>query len=1127
MQNKFNHKNSPIKSVKKYPANRLILYFVFIGMLTIPANIFSQKAKLNVVVDNLPMRDALRKIEKESGIRFFMSDDLAVMDEQVSIHAKNQSFDNVMSQVLNKYGLSYQVYDDNLMIITKDAVSQQGIRVTGTVVDQTGDIMPGVSVSVKGTTIGVITDADGKYVINVSDRNAILVFSFLGFHGQEITVGDRRDIPITLIEAALEMDEVVVIGYGSIKKSDLTGAIAALSAKDINTSVDSKVLNAIQGKVAGLSIESLGGEPGSNMRIQIRGAGSLSNNNPLVIIDGVPGEIELLNPNSIKSMQILKDASASAIYGARAANGVILIETSGGRKGDVTFSFNADLGIQQLGKKMDLLNASEWRMVMDEARSSAGLPQADWLDNYLGVLPDVGTDWQDAMYVNAPVQKYNLSASGGSENVNYYFGIGYLDQEGIVQQTKFNQLNVNVKTDYTKGRFKIGQSLIVTKEFKTNTPEDGGGRGDVIESAVMANPNVFIYKSDYTPEQLALATTPVGSGGNVIGILNLDRNEFDRYRIFFQGYAEVELFEGLKYKFNAGTNNSFRNNILARPIYDLQDVYAMGTQMRSQDGEMQEWNTTNTYWLIENTLNYQKTFGKHSVNVLLGQSGEKSTWREAGGTIFNLPNGIQVLGAGSRNATVRGGESENTIASLFGRAIYSFDSKYIFTGTIRRDGSSRFSDKDKYGVFPSVAFAWNASNESFLENNSIISKLRARVNYGVLGNEAIGNYQFLGLIQPSFYYTTGTTPTNFIGATQTAYPAVGIKWESTATSNFGLDLGLLNGKIDFTFDYFQKTTTDLLLRIPIPSSVGAGSDPYGNAGKVSNKGFELLLTYNERINDFNFSITGTFSRIRNEVKELSTTSQELAGNNASLHGGSPVTYTKTGYPVYSFFVIKTDGLFRNQAEVDAHSKNGVPIQPNAVPGDIRFVDFNNDGIIDGNDRQYSGSGFPDFDYGLRLYAEWKGIDLSAFFQGTYGNKIYNAFRTYTESVRAQNNFTRKVLDSYSFNPTSGNFYKLDVTDPNGNGIDNSDFYLEDGSYLRLKTLTLGYNFPNKLTKNLKIQNARFYIGAQNLFTITDYEGYNPDIGGGQYNGSAMGTRGLDYSVYPLARSYHVGIQFNF
>ena len=1012
----------------------------------------------------------------------------------------------------------------NVFAVNSDDFQQR--KVGGKVTGAAGEALPGVSVQVTGTTSGTITDANGNFSLTLPENAKTLTFSFIGMNSVEIEIGTGTVFNIRMEEASIGLDEVVVIGYGTVRKADLTGAIGVLDEKNINSLVDAKVINAIQGKISGVTIESMGGDPGADMRIQIRGAGSLSNNAPLVLIDGIPGSMNMLSPSNIKSMQILKDASASAIYGARAANGVVLIETKTGSRGAIRIAADVDYGIQVLGKKIPLLNAEEWRRVNTDARAEAGLPPADFLTEYLGDLPTVGTDWQDAMYVNAPVVKYNVGASGGSEFVNYNISVGYLDQDGIVQTTNYKQLNLHVKTDFTKGKFQFGESLLVSREFRKNTPQDGGGRGNVVESAVMANPNVKIYKSQYTPEQLAMATTPVGSGGNVIGILHLDKDQAEWYRIFLSAYGSYEIIPGLKYKMNIGSNNSLTNNLYARPIYSLQDVYAMGTQMRAQDGEITETNAQSTFWLIENTLNYQKEFGRHSINILAGQSAEKNGYRNAGGTVYNLPNGVQVLGAGSRTPSVTGGASESTISSYFGRAIYSYDSRYIFTATIRRDGSSRFSPQNKYGTFPSFAVAWNASNENFLRDQLIVSMLKFRASYGVLGNQDIGNYQYLGLIQPAYTMTIGTSQSLWTGAIQTNYPAVDIKWESTATSNFGVDLGLWKGKLDFTFDYFDKTTTDLLLQIPIPASVGAGSNPYGNAGKITNKGFETMLTYNGKVSDLNFSVTGTFSRIRNKVVELSTVSQQLSGAVASLHGGSPVTYTKPGYPIYSFFVIKTDGLFRNQEEVNAHSKDGELIQKNAKPGDIRFVDFNKDGIIDGKDRQYMGSAFPKWEAGLKFDANYKMFDLSMMWQGTYGNMIYNAFKTYIESVRAGNNYSRAVLNSFTYNP-NGDFPRLDITDPNGNGIDNSDQYLEDGSYLRLKTLTLGWNLPDKWTNKLLIQGIRIYVGAQNLLTVSKYEGYNPDIGGGGWQGSGLGTRGVDYSNYPLSVSYHAGIQLNF
>jgi TonB-dependent starch-binding outer membrane protein SusC len=1116
---------------------KITFLIIFVSVSTALATTsYSQKAKVTLNIENKSLGAVIDEIQRQSEFNFIFDHNQVDVTRVIDIQADNELITDVLPELFAGTNVNYVVLDrkillstdplDNNLLVTNSRTELQQKRITGKVVNSLGEAIPGVTVLIKGTTAGTLTDADGNFSLSLPENAKTLVISFVGMKTQTIQLGTQSIFNVTMEDTNIGLNEVLVIGYGSVKKSDMTGAIGTLDSKALNTLVDSKVINAMQGKVAGVTIEAMGGDPGADMRIQIRGAGSLSNNAPLVLIDGVQGTMSMLNPANIKSMQVLKDASASAIYGSRAANGVILIETKTGSKGPIRLSAEIDYGVQQLAKKLDLLNAEEWRTVNTDARAAAGLAPADFLTDYLGELQTEGTDYQDEMYVTAPVAKYNLSASGGSDYVNYNVSLGYLDQDGIVQTTKYTQLNLQVKTDYTKGKLSFGESLLVSKEFRKNTPQDGGGRGNVVESAVMANPNIKIYKADYTEEQLAMATTPVGSGGNVIGILNLDTDQNEWYRIFLSTYGQYEIIPGLKYKLSIGTNDQFNNYEFGRPIYALQDVYAMGTQMRAQDGELTESNTQNTYWLVENTLNYVKEFGLHNLNLLLGQSAEKFESRNAGGTVYNLPNGVQVLGAGSRTPSVSGSASANSIDSYFGRVIYSYNSKYILSATLRRDGSSRFSPENKYGLFPSYAVAWNASNEDFLKSNPIFSLLKLRASYGTLGNQDIGDYQYLGLIQPAYTMTIGSGSSLWTGATQVNYPAVGIKWESTATSNVGLDLGMWKGKLNFTFDYFDKTTTDLLLRIPIPYSVGAGSDPYGNAGKIRNKGFETLLTYNGKIKDFNFSVSGTFSRIRNEVVELSTASQQLSGAVASLHGGSPVTYTKPGYPIYSFFVIKTDGLFRTQEEVDAHSKDGELIQKNAAPGDIRFVDYNDDGIIDGNDRQYCGSAFPDFEYGIKLDANWKMFDLSVLFQGTHGNMIYNAFKTYIESVRAENNYSTKVLDSFTYNP-NGSFPRLIITDPNGNGIDNSDQFLEDGSYFRLKTITLGFNFPDKWVNTLSIVNARIYVGAQNLFTTTKYEGYNPDIGGGGWQGTGLGTRGVDYSNYPLAKAYHVGLQFNF
>jgi TonB-linked SusC/RagA family outer membrane protein len=516
-----------------------------------------------------------------------------------------------------------------------------------------------------------------------------------------------------------------------------------------------------------------------------------------------------------------------------------------------------------------------------------------------------------------------------------------------------------------------------------------------------------------------------------------------------------------------------------------------------------------------------KTIGeKHSINAVIGQTSydDSYSWFSSGKK--GMPDGIWSMSAGTKDAAASSSSSESTMTSYLGRLIYSYDNRYIFTGTYRRDGSSRFSKANRWGNFPSLSAAWNVANESFFKKlNTPISELKVRTSWGQLGNQEIGNYKYIASITSAISYGVGDPNTLWVGNIQTDLVPGNLKWETTTTSNLGLDLSFWNGRLNYTFDVFKKTTTDLLLQIPIPLSVGASSDPYGNAGKVQNNGFEMMLNYNGHHGDFKYSITGTLSHVKNEVKELSTGSQVLSGGSAT-HGGSSVTYTKEGFPMYSFFLIQTDGLFRSDAELLAHSKDGKPIQPNAQLGDVRFKDANDDGKIDGSDRVYCGSPFPKFEYGIRLEGSWKFIDASLFFQGSYGNKIYNGIRTYTESAIYSCNYSTELLNSYSFN-TKSDIPRLDMADLNGNGVDNSDRYLEDGSYCRLKSMQIGFTLPDALTKKLTVSKCRFYIGADNLITWTKYKGYNPDIGRG------LGERGIDFRQYPLNKSYHIGLQMNF
>ncbi|HSD07010.1 TonB-dependent receptor [Flavobacterium sp.] len=992
-------------------------------------------------------------------------------------------------------------------------------KITGTVNDQkSNQPIIGASVSVKGTNNSATTDYDGNFTLDVDNPNAILVFSYVGFVKVEEALNGRNQIKVSLKEENNALNEVIVIGYGTIKKSDMTGAVGGLKGSQLDSQSNNNVGSAIQGKIAGVTVESDGGAPGSGTKIQIRGAGSLNNNNPLILVDDIAvASMNNLNPSDIESIQVLKDASAAAIYGSRAANGVILITTKSGKKGDLKVSFNSSFGVSTVANELSLLNQEQWAKVSTAAYAAAGKQPLP-----IALNPEVGgagVDWQDEIYRSAATQNYSLGLAGGTDNAKYSMSLSYFDQEGVVKETNYDRLNFRVKSDYKKGIFKIGETVMLTKEKRKDLPGVPGQGSNVVGSAISMIPGFAIYNENAVGGYGG-ASGAVTDIFNPVAALNLFDVRNNYYQALVNAYAEASFWDGFKYKLNVGATVSEHKGYTYTPRYEV------GGFFKNLKNTLAERSDMTQYYQIENTLNYAKSFGKHSVNVLAGYTVYNNKYRAISGSVTGLPDGIHVMAGGEEPSSV-GSASENNLISYLGRAIYSYDNKYILTATFRRDGSSRFSPENKWGNFPSISAAWGIGKEDFFKNlNTPITDFKIRGSYGVLGNQEIGDYQYLGSITSGISYAVGEPNTLWIGNIQQDYPALGLKWESTATADIGLDLSLWDGKLDYTFDYFQKTTSDLLLRVPVPLSVGSSNDPYTNAGEVTNKGFEMGLTYTEKIGAVNFSVSANISSVNNRVTELSTGSQILEGATGSFHG-APVTYSKVGYPIYSFFLVKTDGLFRSQEEIDAHSVNGVLIQPRAKVGDIRYVDYNGDGQIDGNDRQFRGSAFPDYEYGFRIQADWKGVDFTIVAQGTQGNKIYNGNNTDIATVRANINYSTATLDSYTFNPNS-NFPRLDIDDLNDNGADYSDRFLENGSYFRIKTIQLGYALPSSLTDKVKIDKLRFYLAGDNLFTETNYSGYNPDVSKGNSNASlALGGRGIDYKSYPLSKTITFGMQLNF
>jgi TonB-linked SusC/RagA family outer membrane protein len=1001
-----------------------------------------------------------------------------------------------------------------LLSIVSESVSAQQRTITGRVLDANNqEPLPGVTVTVRGKTgPATTTNANGEYTITALPGK-VLEFTFVGYQKSESKVGTENTLNISLNTATTNMNEVVVVGYGTVRRKDLTGAVASVKGADIKSQGVSDITRSLQGKMPGVAIESAGGDPGSGTRILIRGVGTLGNATPLYIVDGVQvSNINNLSPTEIESIDVLKDASAAAIYGSRAANGVVLVTTKSGRSGKPVVQFNTNTGIQKIVRKIDVLNANEWATVSNAAHDAAGLPKLDIAKNpgQLGA----GTDWQDAIYRTAPVQQYEMLVSGGNESGRYSVSGSYNDQKGIVDVTGYKRYNVRVKSETTKGRLKFGETVLLSREKWIRMPGGWGGQGgNPIGSAAKMIPVFNVYDSTASGG-FAGAYGPVVNVANPVAQLYLEDINRELTSILANAYGDFTILPGLRYRLNLGYTNNFGSNS------DYWKKYKVGTLFSHPTNDLSENKDQNILVLLENTLNYDKRIGKHSLQALAGYTFQENTYSYLSASRTNLPDGISVIDAGAGTSSAGGNKLQSDLISYLGRVIYSFDNRYLLTASFRRDGSSRFGKGYRYGNFPSIAVGWNLSSERFFEpylNN--ISNLKIRASYGVLGNQEIGDYQYSAAIASNINYVTGADQHKWFGSIQTVYASPNIKWENTKTFNVGLDLGFLHNKLNLTADYFIKQTNDVLLNVPIPGSAGSVSNPVVNAGTLRNKGIEIGANFNGQVRKFNYNVFGTFSAVRNKVVELGTGSQQIFGGQPTHHGAS-TTITQAGGPISAFYLIKAEGIFNSQEEVNNYSKGGRLIQPNAAPGDIKFLDANGDGQINDKDRVYCGSPFPKFEYGFGFNASLSNFDINVFLQGTHGNKIYNGLRQDLESMSLEFNYAKSALNAWT-SQNHSNMPRAIINDPNYNDRTSSRF-LEDGSYLRMKTLQLGYTFPEGLTKMIKISSLRAYASADNIFTNTNYSGYNPDIG---RSGSIL-DRGVDYGhvAYPLARTFSLGVQ---
>jgi len=988
----------------------------------------------------------------------------------------------------------------SMLFALPNALAQTtGKIVSGIVVDAKGEPVIGASILIKGTSTGTITNFEGAFTIPVGLlKNPVLQFSYIGYNSQEIAVEGLNNLRIVLVEKSESLEEIVVIGYGTQRKKDLTGSVATIKSSDINSLPVPSISDAMQGRAAGVQVIS-SGVPGSDASFRIRGVGTINNSDPLVVIDGFPidGGLNQLNMNDVESVQVLKDASATAIYGARGANGVVIITTKHGNStGKSQLNFNYSYGIQNPTNKIKMLNASQFASLHNDMMANAGLTKNPEFADPASL--GVGTDWLDAIFQTAAMQNYSLNYSGGNEKTNFYVSGNYFDQDGIVINTGYKRYTFQLNTD-TKilSNLHFGNTLTLNHDIKSSGNYS-------IQNAMFALPTQPIYRADGSYSGPVGQPINAGDIVNPIGLAKTVNNATNGYNLMGSIFGELEIVKDLKVKSTFGLQANFWDSRTWAPNYTWDSSVNPNSYLSEQYNK-------NLTWLWDNTITYEHTFNRHRIGVMAGTSAQENDYNFMNGSIQNFASNVtQQLNNGIAQPTVGGSTSSWSLFSLMGRINYAYKDKYLVTGTIRRDGSSRFGPGNKYGTFPSASVAWRISQEDFFKNITFVNDLKIRAGYGVTGNQNIGNYSFASSLNTNKYNFND----NIVSAVvPTVMPNPYIQWEGQKQTNIGFDATLFNQRVDVTVDAYLKKTDKMLVPMVVPVSTGY-SDVYTpsiNAGSMENKGIEITINTKNLTGKFSWNTSFNLSYNQNKVVSINDTVPMPTG---SIGLNYNLALIKAGLPINEFYGFVTDGIFQTQAQVNSHATQVPGSDPysRTSPGDIRFKDLNNDGVIDDKDRTYLGSPNPTFIFAMNNTFAYKGFDLSIFLQGVAGNKIFNANRLYTEAMSVAQNQTIATLNRWNGEGTSNTMPRAVFNDPNKN-TRQSDRYIEDGSYLRIKNVTLGYSIPGLLLKKIHISTARFYLSAQNLFTLTKYTGIDPEVG----------SNGIDNNVYPVTRTYSIGV----
>ncbi|WP_160714031.1 TonB-dependent receptor [Chitinophaga solisilvae] len=1115
---------------------KLTTVLLLAACLHISAKGLSQQVTLSA--KNAPLKKVLKEVARQTGMSLVYDEQMIAVAHPVTIQVKNAPVQQVMDECLKGQPVSYVMEGKRITLInnTSTHLADSAITITGVVTGEKGEPIPGATVRLQGAVTGTATDINGRFTLRVPGSKSRLLVSFIGYE-QAVVTASGSPLQVKLVPAQTALTETVVVGYGVQKKSVVTGAISSVRAADIESQPVTRLEQVLQGRTSGITVATSSGQPGSDASVRVRGITSFNNNNPLWVIDGVVvdnGGIGYLNQYDIESVEVLKDAASQAIYGARAAAGVILVTTKKGKSGKLSVSYNGYYGTSAPARKLKLLDATQYATLINEATAADGGAPVYANPSSFGK----GTDWQELIFnKHAKRQNHEISISGGGDKSTFYTSFGYLKQEGVIATdiSKYERVNFRLNSTHkitpwlTFGE-NVGYAYDKSIGIGNTNNEFGGPLSsainlDPITPAIITDPAVA---ATYT--QAGIRRDPLGRPygigivqqeiTNPLAYISTRLGNYNwSHNIVGNTYLEMEPVKGLRIRSTLGAKIAFWGDETFNPISYLNSS-TINSRTSFKRGTHQGYN-----WNLENTVSYTRSFNKHAVTLLAGQGAYmENRTRETSVMFYDIPadnfNDASLnFKSAQANRISDGGEGiEHHVSSLFGRINYNYDEKYLLEAIIRRDGSSRFGANKRYGVFPSFSLGWVASKESFWPQNDVVDFLKFRGGYGVVGSDEIGDGAFLSTIGSGRNYTIGTGDQAIvIGYSPNAPSNPNLKWESTSQANIGFEATVLNN-ITIGFDWFSKETRDILMKPRIPLYVGAIDNPADNVGSMKNTGFEIELGYRKKLGEVNFSANANVSHIKNTVTWLGNGVSFLTGHEVNFKNMDQIVRTAVGHPFNAFYGYQSAGIFQTQQEVDSYvDSKGKKIQPDAQPGDFRWADLDGDGVITDKDRKFLGNPTPTWTYGITLNAAWKGFDIVVFGQGAGGNKVFQGLRRLDI---ANANWQTKALDRWTGAGSTNDNPRLTMQDKNKNYNRLSDFYLEDGSYFRLKSLQIGYSLPASVTGNIGLQRIRIYLMSENLFTITKYTGYDPEIGG-------TNALSVDRGVYPQARSFMAGLNVTF